>query len=174
MLNDVFRSTDAILQISSISEGDDGQAGATVIDEYKLNDEVGRLRNVTIRVQSDVRPFHEIGRRYPSHLRAGVLTVSGTVERAYVNGALIKLLLGAGAQSPPKEGAEGVVNRFLQPVFSIVTQLTDSAHSAQSTQLTVSGVRFDNWTYTVPLTDFVMESASFQALGLSIEETKAG
>ncbi len=59
-------------------------------------------------------------------------------------------------------------------MFSIVTQLTDSAHPAQSTRLTVSGVRFDNWTYTVPLADFVMESASFQALGLSIEETKAG
>ena len=93
-----------------------------------------------------------------------MVRVRGTAERAHVNGALLRLLLGDGAVSPPSAA------NFVQPAFNIVATLKDPAHPDNDTRVTVFGTRFDSWTYTIPVEDFVMESVSFQALRLSFEE----
>ena len=113
---------------------------------------VGRLTTVSINITSDVRPFYEIGRRYPTHLRPGVVRVSGSAERAHVNGALLRLLLGEGAVSPPSGPS------FVQPSFNLISTLKDQANPSQSTKVTVFGVKFDSWNYTIPSDAFVMEA----------------
>ncbi|MFL9458430.1 hypothetical protein AB0758_46485 [Tolypothrix bouteillei VB521301_2] len=165
MPNDVFRAIDAalVLGVDDVSSPE-GAAADSLVSQYDLSNAVGRLRNVTIFVSTDLKPFYEIGKRYPTHLRPGIVRVSGTVERAHVNGALLRLLLGDGAVSPPSSP------NFVQPSFNIVTSLTDSARPEQNTKVTVFGVKFESWSYHIPTEDFVMETASFQALRLAFEE----
>lgn len=166
MPNDVFRAIDAVLVLGvDDASTPEGQAADALVSQYDLSNVVGRLTNVSISVSSDVQPFFEIGRRYPTHLRPGVVRVSGAAERAHVNGALLKLLLGDGATSPPAAAA------FVQPAFNVIATLKDPAKPAQQSRITVFGVRFDRWDYTIPGDQFVMEKVTFQALRLAFEES---
>jgi hypothetical protein len=166
MPNDVFRAIDAVLVLGVDDPGSpEGAAADALVSEYDLSNVVGRLSNVSVSVSSAVKAFYEIGRRYPTHLRPGVVRVWGTAERAHVNGALLRLLLGDGATSPPSAA------NFVQPAFNIVATLKDPAHPDNETRVTVFGARFDSWTYTIPTEEFVLEGVSFQALRCSFEES---
>ncbi|HEX8474414.1 MAG TPA: hypothetical protein VF666_10305 [Pyrinomonadaceae bacterium] len=165
MPNDVFRAVDAVLVLAvDDKNAPEGAAADTIVTEYGLSNAVGRLRGVTIQVVSDVKPFFEIGRRYPTHLRAGVIETAGTIERAHINGALLRLLLGEGAVSPPPNGA------FAQPSFNIIATLQDAARPDQLTKIIVFGAKFTSWNYQIPADDFVMEAVTFQALRVAFEE----
>ncbi|MBN1480115.1 hypothetical protein EH223_19335 [candidate division KSB1 bacterium] len=166
MPNDVFRAIDAMLVLGvDDTSSPEGAAADSLVAQYDLSNAVGRLRNVTISVTNDLAPFYEIGRRYPTHLRPGVIHVSGTAERAHVNGALLRLLLGDGAVSPPAAA------NFVQPAFNIIATLVDPARPDQNTKVTIFGAKFESWNYNIPSEDFVMESVSFQAIRLSFEES---
>ena len=65
---------------------------------------VGRVVDVELSVATQVRPFHEVGRRLPKELRAGRIAIAGSVERAYVNGALLRLMLGQYATAEEAAG----------------------------------------------------------------------
>lgn len=167
MANDVFRAIDAVLVlgVDDASAPKEKEAAEGLVTQYDLSNAIGRLRGVTIRVTSDLKPFYEIGRRYPTHLRPGVVKVSGSAERAHVNGALLKLLLGGGAASPPAEPS------FPQPSFNIIATLKDASRPEQLSKVTVFGAKFERWDYTVPSEDFVMEEVTFQALRITVEES---
>jgi hypothetical protein len=166
MPNDVLRAIDAVLVLGvEDSSAPEGKAADALVSQYDLSNVVGRLTNVSISITSDVQPFYEIGRRYPTHLRPGILKVSGSADRAHVNGALLRLLLGDGAVSPPS-GAT-----FVQPSFNLISALKDPARPDQSLKLTVFGVKFDSWTYVIPSDSFVMEAVTFQAMRIAFEET---
>ena len=94
MPNDVFRAVDAVLVLGvDDANAPEGAAANALVTQYDLSNAVGRLRNVTVTVSTDLKAFYEIGRRYPTHLRSGVVRISGTAQRAHVNGALLRLLL---------------------------------------------------------------------------------
>jgi hypothetical protein len=79
MPNDVFRAIDAVLVLSVDDKTTpEGKAADILVSQYDLSNAVGRLHNVTVVVSSDLKPFYEIGRRYPTHLRPGVVQTSGT------------------------------------------------------------------------------------------------
>jgi hypothetical protein len=165
MPNDVFRAGDAILVFGvDDASSPEGAAADTVVSAYDLSNVVGRLTDVSISVTTDVRAFFELGRRYPTHLRPGSVRVSGTAARAHVNGALLRLLLGDGAASPPSAA------NFVHPALNIVTTLRDPARPDNMTRLTVFGARFDSWTYKIPAEDVVVEQTSFKALRIAFEE----
>src|SRR5262245_17796528 len=114
----VFRGSDATLVLAVDDNSTvEGQLADGLISEYELSTVVGRLQNLQIIVKNEVKPYHELGKRYPTELRPGNITVSGIAERAHINGALLRLLLGEGAQSPPP--TEGMA----QPVFNMVINL---------------------------------------------------
>ncbi len=166
MANDVLRAIDAVLVLGvDDTSTPEGQAADAVVSQYDLSNVVGRLTNVSIGTTSDVQPFYEIGNRYPTHLRPGVVRVTGSAERAHVNGALLRLLLGDGATSPPSGPS------FVQPSFNLISTLRDQNRATQSTKVTVFGVRFDSWNYTIPSDKFVMEAVTFQAMRIAYEET---
>lgn len=166
MPNDVFRAIDASLVLGvEDASSPEGEIANDLVSEYDLINTVGRLRNVAIAVTSDLKPFYEIGKRYPTHLRPGIVQVSGKADRAHVNGALLRLMLGTGATSPPSSP------NFVQPAFNIIARLNDPARPDQSSTVTVFGVKFNSWNYGIPSDDFVMESVSFQALRIAFEET---
>ena len=167
MPNDVFRAIDAVLVLGvDDTTTPEGEAADGLVAQYDLSNAVGRLHDVTIAVSTELRPFYEIGRRYPTHLRPGIVRVFGSAQRAHVNGALIRLLLGGGATSPPTE------SNFVQPSFNIIATLRDPARPDGQTRVIIFGAKFDTWVYTIPISeDFVMERVSFQALRVSFEES---
>ena len=164
----VFRGSDAALVLAvDDSATVEGGLADGLINEYELSSVVGRLKNVEVTVENELRPYHEIGKRFASELRPGNINVSGTAERAHINGALLRLLLGDGAKSPPP------TESIPQPAFNLVINLKNPALPDNSSKITLFGVKFQNWSFHMPEDDFVMEAVSFKALRVSSEETSA-
>lgn len=161
----VFRGSDAslVLAVDDV-ESVEGQLAESLIENYEFSNVVGRLQNVQVRVENELRPYHELGKRFATELRPGNINVSGVVERAHINGALIRLLLGDGSTSPPPTGT------IAQPSFNIVINLSNPAIPDNTNTLTVFGVKFESWSFSLPEDDFVMESATFRALRISADE----
>ena len=58
----------------------------------------------------------------------------------------------------------------MQPSFNLISTLKDQANPNQSTKVTIFGVKFDSWNYTIPSDAFVMEAITFQAMRVAYEE----
>jgi hypothetical protein len=129
---------------------------------------IGRASNVTVRVSSVMRPFHEIGQRYATELRPGNVDIGGTIGRAHINGALLKLMLG-------NDGAGGTrpAGAFVSPSFNLSIRLENAGFPGNTSTVTVHGVKLDGWSFTMPEDDFVLEDVSFKALWISVEDAAA-
>lgn len=162
----VFRGTDATLTLAS-EASPEGQAAEEIITFYTLAP-VGRASNVEVFVRTELETYHEIGRRHPVALRPGNIHVSGKVDRAFINGALLRLLLGQGAL--PAREAEP----YPQPSFNLMLDVKDPAVPGTSSTITVHGVKFENWSYSLPEADFVMESVTFKGLFITVDDREGG
>lgn len=140
----------------SVPPGAEGEAADAVISEFDTIS-VGRVTDVRVEVEADVKAFHEIGQRYASELRTGNVHIRGTIGRAYLNGALIKLLLGEAATSRPAAS-------WVQPALNITVRLGNAAQEGVSSSLTLHDVKLERWSFQLPEDDFVMESVGFRAL----------
>jgi hypothetical protein len=158
----VFTGSDATLTLA-IDSTPEGQAAKETIDFYKLSP-VGRATNVEVYVQTDLEQFHEIGKRHAAALRPGNINISGKIGRAYINGALLRLLLGKGALSARE------AEPYPQPSFNLMLDLKDPAVPGTSSTITVYGVKFEGWVYSLPEDDFVMESVTFKGLYIAVED----
>ncbi|MGH9939116.1 MAG: hypothetical protein ACREAM_22985 [Blastocatellia bacterium] len=161
----VFRGSDATLTLA-VEDSPEGQAASEIIEFYQLSP-VGRATQVEVCVQTELELFHEIGKRHPAALRPGNINISGKIGRAYINGALVRLLLGTGAL------VEREAEPYPQPSFNLMLDLVDPAVPGTSSTLTVHGVKFENWAYQLPEDDFVMESATFKGLFITVEDKEA-
>src|SRR5262245_42917531 len=109
-----------------------GADAKVVMDAYGLRT-VGRVTGVRVRVDTHLEELHEIGRRHATAVHPGNISISGQVERAYVNGALLFLLLGRGAR--PTQ----VPEPYAQPSFSMALSLNDPAVSGGTAGLELKG-----------------------------------
>lgn len=157
----VFTGADGSITLST-PEGEEGTQAQAVLDEFELTT-VGRVQNVRVEVHSDVKAYHELGRRYATELRPGNVDIRGTVGRAYINGAMLKLLMGEAATTAPQAS-------WTQPAFNITVLLQNAATEEVNNTLTLHNVKFESWVYDIPEDDFVLESASFQALSLTVQD----
>jgi hypothetical protein len=157
----VFTGADGSITLSA-PQGSEGEAAQAVLDAYELI-AVGRVQNVRVEVHTDVNAFHEIGQRYATELRPGNVTIRGTIGRAYVNGALLKLLLGEAADSRPAAS-------WVQPAINILLLLGNPATPDVTNTLTLHDVKLDSWVYTLPEDNFVLEAVGFQALYMTVED----
>ena len=127
---------------------------------------VGRVTNVSIRVTTALKTFHEMGSRAPRELRAGNFSISGSVERAYINGAMLKVMLGDYGE---KEESAGFKIPTLNMKIHLSNPLTGDPGSST---ITVYGAIFDSWVLQLPEEDFVLENLTFQAKRISIADTE--
>ena len=165
---DIFTGADATLVLAvDDNSKQEGAVAEQLLTDYELSSIVGELKDVRIQVDTEVRPYHAIGKRHASQLRTGNISVSGTAERAHINGALLKLLLGEGASSPPPAGA------IVQPTFNMVLNMANPAIAESGSKLVIFGVKFNSWNFTMPEDDFVMEKVSFKAIRISQEDLGA-
>ena len=158
----VYTGLDGAISVA-VGGGVDGEAAKAISETYALTP-VGRATGVTIRVDSAMKPFHELGQRYATELRPGNVDIVGTIGRAHVNGALLKLMLGDGA------GGSRPAGGFVSPAFNLSLRLEDSALPGSASTVTVHGVKLDTWTYSMPEDDFVMEQVGFRALWISVDD----
>ena len=157
----VFTGADGSISLSS-PPGTEGEKAQEVLSAYDMI-AVGRVQDVRVEVRSDVKAYHEIGQRYATELRPGNVNIMGTIGRAYINGAMLKLLLGEAAESRP-------AGSWAQPAFNITLLLENPANEGVRNTLTLHGVKMDKWVYAVPEDDFVLESIGFQALYLTVQD----
>ena len=157
----VYSATDGNLTISNPV----GLEEKTWTDYFGDNGEVGRVTNIAINVATQIRPFHELGSHMPRELRSGSVTIEGTIERAYINGAMLTLMLGKGASEEEKE-------QLKTPSFDmkiILDNLSPSGDEGNSL-LTVYGVMFDRWQFQISQDDFILENLSFKARRIAIKD----
>ena len=164
MANNVYRGSDGTISLA-VETGPEGDLAAAINDEYGLTP-VGRVTGVTVNVESDVEPFHELGQRFATELRPGNINVKGTIRRAHVNGALLKLMLGDAASSRPAA-------TFSSPSFNLNLRLENPSVPGNTSTVTVMGVKLNAWNYDLPEDDFVMEQVAFKALWVKVEDTTA-
>jgi hypothetical protein len=157
----VFTGADGSITLST-PEGTEGERAQDVLSSYELIS-VGRVQNVQVQVSSDVKAFHEIGQRYATELRPGNIEIRGTIGRAYINGAMLKLLLGEAADSRPAAS-------WAQPAFNITLLVENAANPGVNNTVTLHDVKVDAWQYGMPEDDFVMESVGFQALYMTVAD----
>jgi hypothetical protein len=156
----IYTGSDGSLTLS-VPQGKEGDtAQAVVIGPYDLIN-VGRVENVHVEVNSEIHSFNELGSRYATQLRAGNITIKGTIGRAFINGALLKLLLGEAAASRPAGG-------FLQPSFNMTLLLENAAAPGVRSSATLHDVKIENWTYDLPQDDVVREHVDFHALFIDV------
>jgi hypothetical protein len=161
--SNVFRGSDGAL-VLAVDAGVEGEQAQAIIDQFSLTP-VGRVTNVEVRVDTELKAFHELGQRYPTELRPGNVNISGSIERAAINGALLKLLLGEAASSRP-------AGTFVSPAFNLDLRLENPARPGVSSAVTLHGVKIQNWSYQIPEDDFVMERVDFKALWISVEDAE--
>ena len=157
----VFTGADGSITLSS-SQGAQGEAANAVLEEYELIS-VGRAQNVRVEVHSDVKAFHEVGQRYATQLRPGNISIRGTIGRAYLNGALIKLMLGEAASGRPAAS-------WTQPAFNITLLLENAAQPGVRSTMTLYEVMIEDWVLGIPEDDFVTENMHFQALYMGMAD----
>lgn len=157
----VFTGADGSITLSP-SQGPEGDKAKGVITAYEMLS-VGRVQQVRVEVTSEVKAFHEIGQRYATELRAGNVTIQGSIGRAYINGALLKLLLGDAADSRPQ-------GSWAQPAFNITLLAESPAAPGVTSNITLHDVKIDQWAFQMPENDFVMETVGFQALYLTVQD----
>jgi hypothetical protein len=152
----VYTGADGSISLSPDGDGSEGAAAATAIAAGAL-EQVGRVTGVTVEISSAIRPFHEIGQRYATELRSGNVSVRGRFDRAYLNGALMSLLLGEASTQRPRQS-------WAQPSFIITLLSENAARPGTRSAITLHGVKIEQWNISMPEDDFVMEGATFQAL----------
>lgn len=162
----VFRGSDATLVLAVDDNSTmEGQAAGSLISEYDFSNVVGRIQEVRVTVENEVKPYHEIGKRYPAELRPGNINITGSAKRAHINGAMIRLLLGDTATASPG------VSTIAQPTFNMVINIKNPALQDNTSKLVLFGVKFDSWSFDLPEDEFVMESVTFKAIRIKTEET---
>jgi hypothetical protein len=164
MPTNVYRGSDGTISLA-VESGVEGDLAAAVNDQYSLTP-IGRVTGVTVRVTNEVKPFHELGQRFATELRPGNINVYGSIDRAYINGALLKLMLGSAADSRP-------AGTFAGPSFNLSVRLENPSLPGTASTVTVMGVKLEEWAYELPEDDFAMEKVGFRALWVKVEDQAA-
>jgi hypothetical protein len=158
-----FYGTDGILTLSD----PDALDIDTFTDYFGQGGVVGRVTNIALSVSIEIKAFHELGSHAPKELRAGNIYIGGTVERAFINGALLKLMLGQYAENE-ESGAFKIPSFNMKIALDNLKPIGDEGNN----MLTVHSVMFDSWQFSLPEDDFVLERLSFKARRISTEDTK--
>jgi hypothetical protein len=163
-LTDVYTGADGALLFIGDSDPEGTDATAVIdLEAFSLT-EVGRVTSVEIRVDTHLEEFHEIGRRHASSIHPGNIHIHGSIGRAYINGALLYMLLGRGA-SP-----NNVAEPYVQPALAMNVVLKNPAAPGHRSVIDLFGVKFENWAFSLPEDDFVVERVQFKALRINVRD----
>ena len=131
------------------------------------NGVVGMVTGVNVAVTTEIKAAYVVGSRAPKELRSGNIAIGGTVDRAYINGAMLKLMIGKYADSEEAQG-------FVIPAFNMKLVLDNLMPPGDpgNSILTLYGVMFDSWQVSLPEDDFMLEHLSFKARRIAITDNE--
>ena len=164
MINtNTFFGTDGSLVVSDPSHPDAVEFATYFVE----NGVVGRVMGVSVIVTTEIKAHYEIGSRAPKELRAGNIAIAGAVERAYINGAMLKLMLGQYATSEETPG-------FVIPTFTMKLILDNALPPGDpgNSILDLHGVMFDTWQVHLPEDDFMLEKLTFKAKRIAVTDNQ--
>jgi hypothetical protein len=157
----VYTGADGSITLSPAS-GLEGDAAGGIIEGFDTMS-VGRVQDVRVEILSSIRAYHEIGHRFATELRPGNVTIRGTIGRAMINGAMLRLLLGEAADGRPRQS-------WPQPSFNITLMVENPTQPGVRNVLTLHEVKLESWTYAIPEDDFVAETVAFQAVSATVAD----
>jgi len=170
-MQDVFTGKNATLTLAA-SQTPEGDATSAVLAGYGLTSgtAIARLTAIEVYVDTALEEFHQIGQRYATSLHPGDIHIHGKVGQAYINGALLFLLLGKGGLNT------NPLEQYVQPNFDIIMSLTNPAilNPAAEAKMTIKGVKFATWMNTIPEDGFVMQNLTFKAIKINVDDTGDG
>jgi hypothetical protein len=158
-----FFGTDGSLVVSD----QNGLDAGIFTNYFGENGVVGMVSGVTVLVTTEIKAHYVVGSRAPKELRSGNIAISGSVDRAYINGAMLKLMLGKYAESEEAAG-------FVIPSFNmklILDNLMPPGDPGNSI-MNLFGVMFDSWQVALPEDDFMLEHLSFKARRVAITDNE--
>ena len=142
------------------------QADFNAINEAYTQAIVGRVTEVEVCVRTELEEFYQIGSRDVADITVGNVHITGSIGRAYVNGALLFLLLGRGA-------TENDITT-IQPRFVLNLTLRNPHFPDNALKVNVFGVKFETWGFSLPQEGFVMEHVRFKATRIGLLDNEAG
>jgi hypothetical protein len=142
------------------------QADFKAISDAYTTAIVGRVTEVEVCVRTDLEEFFEIGQRDITTIAPGNVRITGSIGRAYINGALLFLLMG--------RGATGNNITTVQPKFVLNIELRNPHVPDNALKVNVFGVKFESWAFSLPQESFVMEKVRFKAERMGLIDTEAG
>ena len=142
------------------------QADFKAINDAYTSAIVGRVTEVEVCVRTELEEFFEIGARDVASISAGNVHITGSIGRAYINGALLFLLLGRGATEKDVT--------TIQPRFVLNLTLRNPHIPDNALKVNVFGVMFDSWGFNLPQEGFVMEHVRFKATRIGLLDNEAG
>ncbi|HEY7008471.1 MAG TPA: hypothetical protein VH395_06000 [Jatrophihabitantaceae bacterium] len=164
-LNNVYVGSHGTLGIAT--EGTDAQqADFKAINDAYTSAIIGRVTEVEVCVRTELEEFFEIGARDVATISTGNVHISGSIGRAYINGALLFLLLGRGA-------TENDITT-IQPRFVLNLTLRNPHIPDNALKVNVFGVKFETWGFSLPQEGFVMEHLRFKATRIGLLDNEAG
>ncbi len=164
-LNNVFVGAHGTLGIAV--EGTPAQqADFGAVNDAYTTAIVGRVTEAEVCVRTELEEFYEIGARDVATIAAGNVHITGSIGRAYINGALLFLLLGRGALEKDKTS--------IQPRFVLNLILRDPHLPDNALKVNVFGVNFETWGFRLPQEGFVMEQVRFKAARIGVLDREAG
>jgi hypothetical protein len=164
-MDNVYTGANGTLALA-VENSPEGAAGKVAWAAYSKTPDIGRVTGVEIHVQTVLQEYYQIGQRFPVSLNSENIAIFGEIDRAYMNGALLFLLLGKGA------GPTAVKEPYVQPAFTMKLTLNDPAVPQNKAALELKGVKFISWGVEVPENDFVMENVKFKALTISVVDSE--
>lgn len=166
-LTNVFTGAHGTLSLSVAGTDAEAAEFTPVTDAYGSLEGVGRVTDVEVCVQTELEEFHELGKRHPVSLHPGNIHINGKIGRAYINGALVYLLMGRGASE-----TQGGDNGHAIPRFVLTLALDDPARPGNTLKVSVFGVRFENWGLRVPQDDIILEHITFKGKSIGITDAE--
>jgi hypothetical protein len=164
-LDKIFTGAHGILGLA-VSGTPAQQADFKAIDDAYQTAVVARVTDVEVCVQTELEEFFEIGLRDVSTIAPGNVHITGSIGRAYMNGALLYLMLGRGA-------TENDITS-IQPKFVLNITLNNPHIPTNTLKVNVFGVKFESWGFTLPQESFVMEKVRFKAERMGLIDNEAG
>ncbi len=167
-LDEMFTGANGTISLAAIgspAQQADTNAINNAYTEAAIFGPVGRVTNIEVCVRTELQEFYQIGSRDTARLRPGNVHISGKIERAYINGALLYLLLGRGAKP-------NIQTTSIDPFFNITFTLRNPSSPEDFLKVTVVGVKFENWGFQIPQDTFVMEQVTFKAVLITVEDTE--
>lgn len=100
----------------------------TEVKIYLNDDIVGRASSVSVRLENNVNEYHEIGERDAAEIYEGNRIISGTIERAVINGLLFGRTIGSSSESG------GVHTLSAEDYVYPATSISDESIGADDTE----------------------------------------